>query len=92
VPRKTQPSGRAEEHEPVKRTLNVTYDILLSPSYRVPVLQFHVRDASGSPVTDHATILSDVVPVDLQRQVADVGVIGGISMTVTADCTSNILS
>ena len=65
--------------------------ILLSPSYRVPVVYFHVKDSHGSPVTDQAAVLSGVVPVSLKDQVAGAGVLGGISMTVTheASCSQH---
>lgn len=90
MPRKGQPYDKSEDNLNLK-SLTVTYDVLLSPSYRVPVLYFNVRDSSGSPITDQAAILTDVVLVNFRSQVADVGLIGGISMTVTTECTNNIL-
>jgi hypothetical protein len=76
IPGKTQPYGRKDKN------LVLNFEILLSSSYRVPVLYFTAKDSSGSPITDASTIFRDLVPAELQSQVADVGVIGGISMTV----------
>lgn len=84
----SQPYGRSEEN---LKDLFVSFEILLSPSYRVPVLYFTVKTTSGLPVTDYDTMFSEVVPENFRSQVADVGVIGGVSMTVTAKCTLNKL-
>lgn len=75
-----QPDGCA----PASCDLSIAYEILLSPVYRVPVLHFTVRDSTGSPITDVNAIFSDIVPHSFQSQVANVGVIGGISLTVNA--------
>lgn len=87
------PSRNKQPYEKTGGNVNlkVTYDILLSPSYRVPVLHFSVRDSKGNPVVDQNTIFTEVVPPDFKSQVESVGVIGGISMTVTPKCTLNKL-
>ncbi|KIW03373.1 uncharacterized protein PV09_05581 [Verruconis gallopava] len=63
------------------RSFIVTYDILLSTSYRVPVLHFTVRDMAGGPVTDLASVYADMIPTSFKDQVSGIGVIGAVSMT-----------
>lgn len=82
---------RPGDREP-EVSLVVTYDVVLSPSYSVPVLYFSVEDSTGGPVMDLASIHADIVPVDFRHQVLGVGVIGAISMTVPICATvPNIL-
>jgi ubiquitin-like-conjugating enzyme ATG10 len=72
-----------QEHGKIADTLlAVTYDVLLSPSYCVPVLHFSVNDSTGGPIIDLASVYPDVVPSSYRSQVRDMGVIGAISMTV----------
>ena len=87
------PRQKQQPHDNTGAHVNfiVTYDILLSPSYRVPVLHFTVQDADGLPVTDQSTIFTEVVPLDFRAQVESVGVIGGLSMTVIPTCKLNTL-
>jgi ubiquitin-like-conjugating enzyme ATG10 len=63
--------------------LRIEYDILLSPSYRVPVLYFRIRDRCTQPVTDVDVVYDCHVPPVYREQLHDVGIIGGISMAVS---------
>lgn len=62
--------------------LRVEYDIVLSPSYQVPVLYFTLRRGnSGGPV-DRDTVYQYLVPEQYKKELMSVGVIGGISFDV----------
>lgn len=61
----------------------VEYDILLSPTYRVPVLYFVLRGSRVGPVGIE-TVYQYLVPDQYKKEVKSVGVLGGISMGVCA--------
>ena len=60
----------------------VHYDIMLSPSYRVPVLYFTVVDSQHRYPPTPETLHSFVIPPTFKTQTEHVGVIGGITTTV----------
>jgi ubiquitin-like-conjugating enzyme ATG10 len=60
----------------------VHYDILLSPSYRVPVLYCTVVDSQHRYPPTPETLHSCVIPPKFRMQTEHVGVIGGITTTV----------
>lgn len=65
------------------QTIPVEYHVLLSATYRVPVLYFQVLrspEQSGADGVDQ--ILEHIVPMQYRQQVGSVGVLGAISMTV----------
>jgi hypothetical protein len=61
----------------------IEYDIIFSPSYKVPTLYFTVRDALGRPLTELEAVLSHVVPMSESGPLQDVGVVGGLSVSVS---------
>ena len=63
--------------------LRIEYEILLSPSYRVPVLYFRIRDGRTQLITDVDVVYNRIVPQVYREQLHDVGIIGGISMAVS---------
>jgi len=67
--------------------LTIEYDILLSTSYRVPVLYFRIRDCWTQLITDVDVVYNCLVPPVYREQLRAVGIIGGISMTVS--CSEN---
>lgn len=58
------------------------YDVVLSPSYRVPVLYFTVSDSQHRYPPNMDTLYSCVIPSMFRTQAEHVGVIGGITVTV----------
>lgn len=74
-------SNCREGAEAENDALTATYDIVLSPSYSVPVLHFSVRTARGKLVTELDTIYDHLVPRLFKNQVLGVGIMGGISTT-----------
>ena len=71
-------------HSPPSHPVSsVEYHILHSTSYRVPVLYFFVH--SFPPVISQSidTVYEHLVPKHLQPGIRDVGVMGGIGMTVS---------
>lgn len=69
----------------------VNYDVLLSQSYRVPVLYFTLLDATEKPIRDLDRVYKLLVPAAYKSQLRDVGVIGGISVAVSC-CQATTLS
>lgn len=61
----------------------VVYSILLSPVYRVPVLYFSLHNLPVGSDLSAERIHELIVPPQLSAQIRSVGVIGGISMTVS---------
>ncbi|KGO39099.1 Autophagy-related protein 3 [Penicillium expansum] len=60
-------------------SLQIDYDILLSPTYQVPVLYFGLRWHNHGPLgLDH--VYQYVVPERYRQELKSVGVMGGISM------------
>ena len=60
----------------------VHYDVLLSPSYRVPVLYFSIVDSQHRYPPTPETLYSFLIPPTFRTQTEHVGVIGGITTTV----------
>lgn len=60
----------------------VHYDILLSLSYRVPVLYFSISDSQHRYPPSLDTLYSYIIPPAFRAQTKHVGVIGGITMAV----------
>ncbi|KAF1982362.1 hypothetical protein K402DRAFT_340566 [Aulographum hederae CBS 113979] len=64
----------------VSQVSTIEYDILLSPTYQVPVLCFTARKPDNRPFSTEE-IYSFVVPQSFKAQARDVGVMGAISVT-----------
>ncbi|CAE7202001.1 hypothetical protein CFE70_008358 [Pyrenophora teres f. teres 0-1] len=60
----------------------VDYDMLLSPTYRVPVLYISINDVLHRYPPTLDTLYRHLVPEALRSQTQSVGVIGGITITV----------
>lgn len=60
----------------------IHYDVVLSPSYRVPVLYFSISDIQHRYPPTMATLYSYVIPSCFKTQAEHVGVIGGVTVTV----------
>lgn len=67
-----------------KHDFHIEYDLLLSPSYFVPVLYFSVRDSKGQLMTELEMIYILLVPQVYRSQMRDVGIMGGLSMAVSS--------
>jgi len=67
---------------PANHGLMVEYDIVLSPTYQVPVLYFRIRDAGCALPLSIDTLYRYVIPEQFKSQVESFGIIGGITMTV----------
>ncbi|KXT13135.1 hypothetical protein AC579_5639 [Pseudocercospora musae] len=70
-------AGRSAAHDEVL----TTYDIVLSPSYQVPVLYLKAEYASNSSSLSIAEMYRLLVPDAVRQQVEAVGVMGALSMT-----------
>lgn len=66
---------------PANHGLMVEYDIVLSPTYQVPVLYFRIRDAGCALPLSIDTLYRYVIPEQFKSQVESFGIIGGITMT-----------
>lgn len=66
---------------PANHGLMVEYDIVLSPTYQVPVLYFRIRDAGCALPPSIDTLYRYVIPEQFKSQVESFGIIGGITMT-----------
>lgn len=64
-------------------SLQIDYDIVLSPTYQVPVLYFGLRSHSHGPL-GLDDVYQYVVPEQYRQELKSVGVMGGISMGVGA--------
>ncbi len=64
-----------------KRSPIINYDIILSPSYRVPVLYISISDPQHRFPPTMSTLYEHLVPRDFKAQTEAVGVIGGITTT-----------
>jgi ubiquitin-like-conjugating enzyme ATG10 len=62
----------------------IHYDIVLSPTYRVPVLYFAVSDTQYRCPPTMETLYSLVIPPHFKPQTESVGVIGGVTVTVSS--------
>ncbi|KAI9743412.1 MAG: hypothetical protein M1835_002932 [Candelina submexicana] len=61
----------------------VEYHILLSPTYRVPVLYFFLRKTSLKSQVDLDAVYKFLVPPQLKTEVLNTGPLGGITMGVS---------
>ena len=59
----------------------VNYDIILSPTYRVPVLYISIADSQHRFPPTMATLYEHLIPPTFKAQIEAVGVIGGITIT-----------
>lgn len=65
------------------KTVEVEYNILLSPVYQVPVLHFFLRSSRFLGSDSLKPIYEYLVPEAYRSELEHVGVMGGISMTVS---------
>lgn len=77
IPRREAPVDSTGRYE-------ATYDILLSPSYQVPVLYFSLRDPRGDRIQDLEEAYRLLVPERNRLQLRQVGILGGVSVSVGA--------
>ncbi|KAF2630567.1 hypothetical protein BU25DRAFT_407862 [Macroventuria anomochaeta] len=77
---------REEDDEVVESSTSpravVHYDVVLSPSYRVPVMYCTISDTQHRYPPTMETLYSYVIPLAFRPQAEHVGVIGGITVTV----------
>lgn len=64
--------------------LQIDYDIVLSPTYRVPVLYFALRWHNHQGPLGLDAVYRYVVPAQYRKGLQSVGVMGGISFGVRA--------
>jgi ubiquitin-like-conjugating enzyme ATG10 len=62
--------------------VTVEYDIVLSPSYQVPVLYSNIKDPSYRSPPTMDTLYRHLIPPHFKAQVENIGVIGGVTITV----------
>lgn len=74
---------RQPNHNSQQDEFKIEYDILLSPSYSIPVLYFSVRDSNSQLVIEIERIYLLLVPEVYQSQMRHVGIVGGLSMAVS---------
>lgn len=65
-------------------SLVLEYDIILSPSYSVPVLYFGIKDAALRYPPTMETLYGHIIPEQYKSQAETPGVIGGITVTVSS--------
>lgn len=68
----------------VKPKIQIDYDILLSPTYQVPVLYFVLRWHNHEGSVDLDAVYQYIVPEQYRMQLQSVGIMGGISFGVGA--------
>ena len=64
------------------------YSVVLSPTYQVPVLYFYLPNSPQNGIADIDFIHRFLVPKTTVTQLQNVGVMGGISMTVGSENSS----
>ncbi|KAJ5723013.1 hypothetical protein N7488_001048 [Penicillium malachiteum] len=74
------PVGNAHSPFPIYPILVPYYDIVLSPTYQVPVLYFALRWLHQNGPVGLDAVYQYLVPEQYQTQVKSVGVMGGISL------------
>lgn len=62
----------------------IVFDIFLSPVYRVPVLYISISDPQHRYPPTMTTLYEHLIPAQYKAQAESVGVIGGITITVSA--------
>ena len=80
---------RASSHV---QTATVQYTILLSSTYRVPVLYFNIYDLPPSGPNRVDAVYKHLIPKHSLPQLSPFGVMGAISMTVRCQSSSNTAS
>lgn len=71
-------------HIPINTQPLINYDIFLSPTYQVPVLYASISDALHRFPPTMSTLYEYLIPPQFKAQTDSVGVIGGITVTVSA--------
>ncbi|PWY76358.1 autophagy-related protein Atg10 [Aspergillus sclerotioniger CBS 115572] len=66
--------------------LQVIYDVLLSPTYQVPVLYFQLRQDSHPGPLGIDVVYQYLVPDQYRKELESVGIMGGISFGYHPDC------
>ena len=61
----------------------INYDILLSPTYRVPVLYISISDPQHRFSPTMTTLYEHLIPPHFKPQTENVGIIGAITVTVS---------
>lgn len=61
----------------------IHYDILLSPTYRVPVLYINISDPQHRFPPTMATLYEYLIPPHFKSETQNIGVIGAITITVS---------
>lgn len=84
-------SEQAAVYHSNAHTPTIEYHIILSPTYRVPVLYFFLHNLSIQR-TSSIDAIQLLVPEHLKSGIKDIGVIGGISMAVRDRCKANSCS
>lgn len=59
----------------------IVYDVVLSPSYQVPVLYFNVKDPGYHYPPTMDTLYSHIIPPVYRAEAENAGVLGGITVT-----------
>lgn len=72
--------------------VTVEYDIVLSPSYQVPVLYFNIKDPTFRFPPTMDTLYHHIIPPHFKAQAENIGVIGGITVTVRLGCCNLLTS
>lgn len=83
LPKLPNDNNAAHPSQPKPSHPTIHYDILLSPTYRVPVLYLTLSTASRPHVAPTSALYARIVPRALRAQVASGGVLGGVSVTVS---------
>ena len=73
---------QAAIHHPNGSSPYIEYHVILSSTYCVPVLYFSLHNLPKRTVSDLETAHDVLVPEHLRATIKDVGVMGGISMSV----------
>ena len=76
---------------PTPCSLTVHYDMILSPTYRVPVLYISIHDPLHRYPPTLNTLYAHLVPEHFRSQTESVGIIGGITITVRMTDGENVL-
>jgi ubiquitin-like-conjugating enzyme ATG10 len=64
------------------------YDVALSPTYRVPVLYISISDTQQRYPPTMTTLKEHIIPPQYQAETERVGVLGGITLTVSPTLTT----
>ncbi|KAM5484184.1 hypothetical protein McanCB56680_002793 [Microsporum canis] len=67
----------------------VEYNIILSPTYQVPVLYFFLRDGPPCRPNELERMYNMLVPAQFRSELREIGVMGGISITLIENNNKN---